>query len=563
MTVLEWCLVLFVNGTIIVFGLVKARGTTRSVDWFLAARGLPWWIVGLSMFATAVDSGDYVAVAGEAYRNGMSYISAWWIGLTVGWLTVSYLVFLPMYRSGMFTNAEYLEYRFGPATRLISVFIQIQYRTNVLANVAYSLYLTFRTLTGWGDQTWWLVVAIALGAATYTASGGLRSVALTDAIQSVVMLVASLVLWWTVWNAVGGWSGLEERLREIDPKLPHAMMHVGGYSERQGETYVPPALVVMGWTIVLTAYCVVNHSQAMRLLSARSEWDVKMAAVVAAAVTAFVMWFNVTLGILGRAAFPNLQSVDEIFPQLVHTFVTPIGYGLVGVVVAGLLAGGISTYDSIGSALAAVFTRDLYARFFVKHADDHHYLQVSRLATFVVIILSFLYIPFLQNEGMVALYLKLTGVAVVPLLTVYMMGILTPVSRVSGSVGLAVGVVCGLSRFVDSLPARWTNEWWGNLWSILLTAVAMLIASMVYGWAKEEEVRGLLYTRRDKSRQPVSPPGRTTEETWLESSRREVPGMKDYPFAVSVGGLRWYQKPWVWTVLLVAVVSYLNLVAFW
>ena len=110
MTALDWFLVLAINGAIVGFGLWHARGTRRSVDWFLAGKQLPWWLVGLSMFATAVDSGDYVAVAGNAYQDGMIYISAWWLGLSIGWCTVAYLVFIPMYRCGMFTNAEYLEY---------------------------------------------------------------------------------------------------------------------------------------------------------------------------------------------------------------------------------------------------------------------------------------------------------------------------------------------------------------------------------------------------------------------------------------------------------------------
>ena len=114
MSAFEWCLVVGINGAIILFGLVKSRETKKSVDWFLAARGLPWWMIGLSMFATAVDSGDYVAVAGESYRSGMSYISSWWLGITVGWLVVAYVVFLPMYRMGMFTNAEYLELSLRP-----------------------------------------------------------------------------------------------------------------------------------------------------------------------------------------------------------------------------------------------------------------------------------------------------------------------------------------------------------------------------------------------------------------------------------------------------------------
>ena len=413
MGIVGWTLVVGINVAIIAFGLWKSRETNRAVDWMLAARGLPWWMVGLSMFATAVDSGDYVAVAGGAYQMGMNNISVWFLGITIGWFLVAWAVFLPMYRSGMFTNSEYLERRFGPSTRVISVLVQIIYRTNVLANVAYSLYLTFAVLTGWEESTWYLVVAIAAGAALYTATGGLKSVALTDSIQSIVMLIAALVMWWVVYDAVGGVVGMERSMVEadVDVKIRAAMTHVG-----QPLDDIPPLVVIAGWILTLTAYCIVNHSQSMRMLAARSEWDVKMAAVVAAVVTSVVMWFNITLGILGRGAHPNLENPDMIFPTLVAEYLVPLSGVLAGIVVAGLLAGGISTFDSIGAALAAVFTRDLYARFLVRDADDRHYLWVSRITTVVVIAISFVFIPFLKM-GMVTFYLEMIGITVMPLMT--------------------------------------------------------------------------------------------------------------------------------------------------
>ena len=494
MTALDWLIVVVVNGAIVGYGLVISRGTKTASDWFLAARGLPWWIVGLSMFATAVDSGDYVAVVGGAYTFGISNLTTWWLGLPIGWFIVSYGVFLPLYRSGMYTNAEYLEYRFGPSVHVLSALIQIQNRTNVLGNIAFSLYLMFSILTGWGDSAWWLVVAIATAAAVYTASGGLKSVAITDALQSVMMFIASLVLWLTLWNVVGGWSGLAERFQAIDPALVESMMHVGGRSEPG----VPPVLVIFGWIAILTAYCVVNHSQAMRMLASRSEWDMKVAAAAASVVTAVVMWFNITLGVIGRAIYPEVEAVDRVFPLLVQDYLAP---GLIGVVVGGVLAGGVSTYDSIGSSVAAVFTRDIYARFIVRDGDDAHYLQVSRWATPAIIALSFGYVPFVQS-GMIAFYLRLSAVAVIPLFTVTVMGALTRVHRGSGLPGLVAGILYGASSLLGdrldwTLPVWWTNTWWTYLWGILLTSGTMVVFSLVYGWASREDVSGLVFRGGD------------------------------------------------------------------
>ena len=560
MSALVWTVVLGINGAIILFGIWKSRETTSAADWFLAARGLPWWMVGLSMFATAVDSGDYVAVAGESYRNGMSYISAWWIGIGVGWLVVAYLVFLPMYRQGMYTNSEYLEYRFGPLARLISVGIQIQYRTNVLGNVAFSLYLVFSALTGWGANTWWLVGTIAAGAAVYTASGGLKSVALTDSLQSIVMMAAAFLLWWSVWEAVGGWSGVDERLTRQSPQIAQQMLHVGA----ETQPGVPGILVVIGWVIALTAYCVVNHSQSMRMLAARSEWDVKMAAVVAAAVTALVMWFNVTLGLMGRGLYPDLEQADRIFPLLIQDHLSE---GLLAVVLAGLLAGGISTFDSIGSALAAVFTRDVYARFLVPRASDRHYVRVSQATTVIVIALSFGYIPFM-GVGMVELYLQLIGVAVIPLLTVYMMGILTRVHRSAGTIGLVVGMICGLTRFADKLPIGtfelpiwWSNKWWGYLWSIAVTALAMLVTTWIRGRATDGQLRGLTYSTSHLPREsaPVQGVGDPADAGWLDASRVALLQQRSESEPV----VSWYANPLAWSILVFGTICVLNLVVFW
>ena len=322
--------------------------------------------------------------------------------------------------------------------------------------------------------------------------------------------------------------------------------------------------MIFGWIVALTAYCVVNHSQAMRMIASRSEWDMKMAAVVASVVTAIVMWFNITLGVMGRAIYPEIESVDSVFPMLVQDYLVP---GLIGIVVGGVLAGGISTYDSIGSSVAAVFTRDIYARFLVRDADDAHYLRVSRLATPVIIALSFAYVPFLES-GMVSFYLRLAAIAVIPLFTVTLMGVLTRVHRGSGVVGLAAGVAYGLSAFLGAtldwqLPLWWTDTWWAYAWGILLTSGTMLGYSFLRGWAMDEEIAGLIFRPGDGPHNRPAPRLTASEGTWLESTREELVAMPRYPFAVGPGGLPWYNRPLLWTTAFLGVVGSICLWVLW
>ena len=149
MHLIDWLVVVLLNGSIILFALFWGRDTKTSVDWFLARRSLPWWIVGLSMYATAIDASDMVADSGGAYHFGMSLFVINWVGVVVGWLFMSQWIALSMYRAGMYTNAEYLEARFTPSARIVSAVIQVLYRTVVMGIISTTVFLTLTIVAEW------------------------------------------------------------------------------------------------------------------------------------------------------------------------------------------------------------------------------------------------------------------------------------------------------------------------------------------------------------------------------------------------------------------------------
>ncbi len=532
MTPLDWTLVIVLNGAIIAYGLFLGRETKSSADWFLAGRRLPWWIVGLSLYATAIDSSDLVADSGGTYSLGLSYFVTNWVGTVAGWVVAANFIVLPMYRAGMYTNAEYLEARFGPAARLISALVQVQYRTLVLGIIATTIYLTVTVVFEWGSGAWWMVGLIAVLATIYTAWGGLRSVAITDAMQSVVMLISAVILFSLVWSSIGGFSGIEATMDKHDPTLASQMLHVGhdriatedvaelsveqianrlllgGSYDEQASTITrrtPAWLFCIQFLIAGMAYSIVNHTQSMRLLGSRSAWDMKMSVVIAGSIMLAVTFFNLMMGVMGRALYPELDllpidealrtSADAIYPIMVRDFT---GVGLKGLVVAGVLAAAFSTYDSIGSTLSSLLTRDVYARFMVSDRDDHHYLRVGQWLTPAIIFSSFLYVPFLLKRGMLLFYLDLVSAFVVPLLTIYLMGSFTRVHRKSGTVGLLCGVGYGVWRLlaplaaqsfgIGILPAVMANESASYIFSMAITSGAMVLVTLRYGWEPRGEL---------------------------------------------------------------------------
>ncbi len=544
---IDWLIVLVLNGAVIGYGFYLARSTHSSSDWFLGSRALPWWGIGLSMFATNVDNADIVSVTGQTFGQGLHIITVYAIGSAAGGILASFLIVPAIYKAGFYTNAEYLEARFGPTARVLSALIQIQYRSSMLGLMIWSVYLLFQGLDLMGPvAAWVLIVGMVIFSGIYTAWGGLKSVVWTDALQGVIMMVGGVVIFLAVWNAVGGWNGAAETLAEADARngtqhagLLHISHYDGGaadspYEMQVGSSLVNfgPLVVVLGWTIIGAGYWTVNHSQTMRLMGARSLWDMKMASTVGVGLSLPLMIASACLGVFGRALLTggHLQvdqetfESDHLYPLLANTY---LGVGLKGLVVAGIVSAAVSTFDSMGSALSAIFTRDIYARLIKGDGDDAHYVAVGRWATVAVLMLGFLYLPFiLLQKNMLDAFTTLIPVFVTPLCTMYVLGALTSVHRRSGLIGLAVGSLYGVfalycreAHRIQWLPEAtgvptWLTDRWGALGlSFLITSATMLIVTLRLGRQTGDE---LLHV---------------DHAGWLGRSREELPALRDSPFA--------------------------------
>jgi SSS family solute:Na+ symporter len=386
---------------------------------------------------------------------------------------------------------------------------------------------------------WALVVAMVALVGLYTAWGGLRSVVFTDVVQGLMVFLGAAVILHAAWSGAGGWDGARESLAAIDPAGTPVSRPLAGLprmsSYRGDDGATPPAVVFIGWLIVAGGYWTVNHTQTMRLMGTRSLWDMRMAALLGTAVSAPVMVACAVLGVFGRALFPGLEPADEMYPALIERYLGP---GLKGLVVAGVLAAAMSTFDSMGSALSAVFTRDVWRRLVVRGRDEAYYLRVSRWSTVAILALGFLYIPFIAaKKTMLEAFLTLIPVFVTPLFVLYLAGTLTrahPRSGIAGLVaGAAYGVVALCDRELDLARLRWlpswfTGRWEAFLWSAAITAATMALVTAALGRDGRPPAAGI----------PV----------------------REHPFARRVPA--WLEPRWLAAVLLVATTSVV-LVFFW
>ena len=221
-----------------------------------------------------------------------------------------------------------------------------------------------------------------------------------------------------------------------------------------------------------------------------------------------------------------------------------------GLVVAAIFAAAISTFDSIGSSLSALFTRDIYARHISGQRDDRHYLSVSRWATFAILALGFAYIPFISSKDtMLKAFLTLIPVFVTPLFTIYLIGIFTRAHARVGIIGLMTGSTYGLVALVDReiydvawLSSEFTGRWNALIWAMMFTLLGAMATTLVYGKQSEQ-----MRVAKQQS-------------GWLQSSSKSLSSLPEHPFKTTPP--RWLQPEPIAIVLIISTAILLFLF-FW
>ena len=171
-------------------------------DYFLAGRNLGWFIIGASIFASNIGSEHLVGLAGSGTTDGVAmahYELHAWCLLVLGWVMVPFYM-----RSQVFTMPEFLERRYSPTARwVLSIISLVAY---VLTKIAVGIFaggMVFSVLLpeiridiGFMilDSFWLGSVLVIVLTGLYTVLGGLRAVAYTEALQTVVLVLGSLLV---------------------------------------------------------------------------------------------------------------------------------------------------------------------------------------------------------------------------------------------------------------------------------------------------------------------------------------------------------------------------------
>ena len=485
MTPLDWAMiVVWVAGTS-ALGVYFRRCAGNTRDYLLAGRRLRWWQIGIAQSADAVDANDFVAITGAGYRTGLSQLGYTWWGMGIGSVLLSRYVAPLLYRTGVYTNAEYLELRFGPVLRVLSAVLQVLYRFVAMALVVYAVAMVFQVVLG--ITLWhgiWIAMVLSL---LYVFTSGQLGVVMAAIPQVGLMLLTAVLVFCYALHEVGGPEGF----RSLAAEQPD-LMRLSGHSEPG----VPGGVYVWGLILALVTYPIVNQTVAQRILGAASEADGRKGTVVSLLPWCIVTGASILVGVMavGMTGL-NVKEPDELFPTLMERYLPE---GLLGLGVAAMTVASMSTAAGIGTAIAGLMTVDVFRMFRREETSDRARLWATRGFAMAAIACGTGFAMFIKSfGGMIPFYVKFTGTFFLPLTVPYLGGAwFRWVSRGAGTAavlgGIGVGAVLFLGGeplpvgpgppqwfFGEPLPAWLAQAQWRPFWVLGAACAVMIVWSLV------------------------------------------------------------------------------------
>jgi SSS family solute:Na+ symporter len=415
------------------------RNDENYSDYFLAGRNIGWFTVGISIFATNISSEHFIGLAGSGSTRGLAVgqfeLMAIFTLIFLGW------VLAPIYlKSGVVTVPEFLEKRFDKRIRkfFAAFSITIYIFTKILVSL-FAAGLLFYKIFGLNIYASSIIIVLITG--LYSVTGGASAVMKTQLFQGIVLIIGAITLSLFGLNAVGGFSGLEQ-------KLPADFFNM---FKAVSDPDFPWTGILFGAPIIAFWYWCTDQYIVQRLLSAKSVNDARRGTLMAAFLKVLPIFILVLPGLLAVALYPEING-DEAYSALIAGDLLPVG--IKGLVVAGVLAAIMSSLAGAFNSTAVLFTNDFYK---LKHpeSNERKLVLVGRLATTAVVVGAILIVPLVKLiSSQIYIFLQSVQAFVSPPITaVFLFGLFSKkINSKTAIITLIVGESIGLARlFVEIL----------------------------------------------------------------------------------------------------------------
>ncbi|MBE9045263.1 sodium/proline symporter [Pleurocapsales cyanobacterium LEGE 10410] len=437
-----------------------SRKQNTTADYLLASRSVNPWLTGLSAFATAHSGGMFISTIGWTYQVGIS--SVW---LLVGWFLGDYLSWFFIHQPLRIISEETESETIGEflaqksegysAIAAVSALITIAFLGAYAAAQLLAGSKALHVIFGW-NYSWGIILGTVI-VVTYCFSGGIRASIWTDALQSVLMMIAMLMLLIVAITACDGLGGLWQQLGEIDPTLidpiPQGLQYGFGLFML---SWLVAGVGVVGQPHIMIRAMVLDDASKMGIT--RNIYAISYVVFSTAAVL---------VGLSARVLLPGLIDGGDpelALPQMAIALLPAI---LVGVILAGIFAAVVSTADSQILSCSAALTQDLFPGM----AHSYKLVKVGTLIVAAII----LAIALASDKNMFALGVfawsaLASGLGPILILRVWQF-----------PVRATVGVIMMLAGLATAAIWNGVLQLSGSIYEVL---PGMLVGFLVYGIAR-------------------------------------------------------------------------------
>jgi sodium/proline symporter len=355
----------------VVVGFVTLKRTRSQSDFFVGGRAMNRLVVALSAVSSGRSSWLVLGVSGMAYKLGAGAVWA-----VAGYTAVEFFQFIYIGRRlreqtqefGSITLLDYFESRYNDKNHLLRITGAVIIGIFITAYVSAQLFAGAKTLGSALDiQLGWCLVISAVLILVYMVLGGFIAVAYNDVVRAVFMLVGLVVLPVMGLVHLGGAAALRDALTALDPK------------------YIDPWSLGAGAVIGFLGIGLGSPGQPhilVRYMSIDKPVNLRSAAVIGTVWNVVLGVGAVTIGLLGRAVVPAVESLPNQDAEMVYLVLSSEYFGpaLYGLLVGGIFAAILSTADSQLLVVASTFVRDVYEKILRKHSDipESEKLRLSR-----------------------------------------------------------------------------------------------------------------------------------------------------------------------------------------
>ncbi|WP_297088029.1 sodium:solute symporter [uncultured Draconibacterium sp.] len=461
---------------------IKARDKEENL--FLAGHSLGWSSIGLTMWGTNVGPSMLIASASIGYTTGIVAGNFGWYAFVFIFLLA--VVFAPRYLgANVQTLPEFMGKRFGDSTRTILAWYTLA--TILISWLALTLYaggiLVGQILN---LPLWSSVLILVVIAAFFTIAGGLKAIAYTNVFQMILLIGVSLIL--TVVGVIKAGGPLA--IYEATPGEYWNLL-----LPRNNASY-PWIAIILGYPVMGVWFWCTDQSMVQSVLGAKNLKQGQLGANFTGWLKILDVALFIIPGITCFVLFPGLDNPDEAYMTMV-TRLLPVG--MVGMVMAVLIAALVSTIDSALNSLSTVFTMDIYIKKYKPEASQKQIVGIGRMVTFFgAVVAIFLAIAFerVNSLNLFDKFQAVLGFIAPPMSVVFLFGVLwkKTTSRAANftlsvgtiiSIGLGSAYIFVSPSFLESLePDGWLKViqqfiiWLTSIHFLLLSFYIFVILSV-------------------------------------------------------------------------------------